>query len=340
MSALWVMYQLDRLPMKSSFRFSSLVLILLFLLSTSAWASGDVRDWLKKMQHAAHMVNYDGTFVYSQKDQLSAMRLIHRANKEGEQERLISLDSTGREVIRNNKKVTCVLPDSKSVVVEKGRPMGQFPPPFPSAIQALEKYYHFSLANREKVAGQLSQQIHIQPKDRYRYGHRLWVDVETGLLLQKHLLSETGKSLEKFMFTQIEYMDHIPDELLEPQSLNEEYTWYEADDALMPRERPKQQHQWQVDWLPKGFSQDMQRAHHMPVNTTPLEHMVFSDGLSSISVFIEPHAEVDTHLLGGSSMGAVSAYGRHVDGYHVTVVGEVPQIVVRKVCASVNKVKK
>ncbi|MFO7604177.1 MAG: sigma-E factor regulatory protein RseB domain-containing protein [Gammaproteobacteria bacterium] len=117
--------------MKNSLRHFIVNIVVLIFLTPLAWGADDIRGWLRKMQHAAHTVNYDGTFVYTQEDQLSAMRLIHRADELGEQERLISLDSTGREVIRDNKQVTCILPDSKAVVVEKGRPKGQFPPPFP-----------------------------------------------------------------------------------------------------------------------------------------------------------------------------------------------------------------
>ena len=262
------------------------------------------------------------------------MRLIHRVTKTGEQERLISLDSSGREVIRDNKKVTCILPDSKAVVIEKGRPTSQFPPPFTSSIQELEKYYQFTLANQEKIAGHLTQQIFIQPKDKYRYGHRLWIDVNTGLLLQKHLLSESGKTLEKFMFTQINYVKNIPDALLKSQSLHKGYTTYEADDVSPALE--DKQHQWIVGWLPAGFKQDMKTAHKKPLNGKPLEHMVFSDGLSSISVFIEPHTNKNNHLIGGSSMGAVNANGKYIDNFNVTVVGVVPQVAVRKICASIS----
>jgi len=305
------------------------------LLSASAWGGEeDVRHWLEKMQHAAHTVNYDGTFVYSREDQLTAMRLIHRADKTGEQERLISLDNTGREVIRDNKKVTCILPDSKAVVVERDRPAGPFPPPFPSSIKELQKHYEFALAGQGKVAGQMAQKIYIQPRDQYRYGHRLWIDVNTGLLLQKHLMNESGKPLEKFMFTRIEYLKTVPDALLKSQTIGKEYTWYEADDkALVPGEFKRK---WVVAWLPSGFKQDMETAHKLPSTGKPLEHLVFSDGLSSISVFIEPHAEKGNHLIGATTMGAVSANGRHVDNYNITVVGEVPQITVRKVCDSVE----
>lgn len=307
-----------------------------FLLTTSlVYANEDVYDWLQKMQRAAHMANYDGTFVYTQDDQLSAMRLIHKVDENGEHERLISLDSTGREVIRNNKHVTCVLPDSKAVVVEKGRPQVQFPPPFPASVEDLKKYYRFELGNRERVAGQLTQQIVITPRDQFRYGHRLWIDVKTGLLLQKHLMNETGKPVEKFMFTRIEYMDVIPDEWLKSQSMGKEFTWYEADGNRLENKEKVQQ--WEVGWLPDGFVADMHREHQLPSEQMPLEHLVFSDGLSSISVFIEPQNKSGANLIGGSSMGAVNAHGRHVNGYHVTVVGEVPQAAVRQVCSSVKK---
>lgn len=316
-------------------RFVTANLLLLLFLNANAWGGEDeIRAWLEKMQHAAHTVNYDGTFVYSRQDQLTAMRLIHRADQTGEQERLISLDSSGREVIRDNNKVTCILPDSKAVVVDKDRPTGPFPPPFPSSIKELEKHYQFTLAGQGKVAGQLAQKIYIQPRDQYRYGHRLWIDVNTGLLLQKHLMNEAGKPLEKFMFTRIEYLKKVPDALLKSQNIGKEYTWYEEDDKITMPGSNKQK--WVVAWLPAGFKQDMETEHKLPSNGKPLEHLVYSDGLSSISVFIEPHAKKGNHLIGTTTMGAVSANGRHLDNFNITVVGEVPQITVRKVCDSVH----
>lgn len=156
-----------------------LFLITLLQLPALVYATelGEVQKLLKKMQHAAHMQSYDGTFVYSEgENKLSAMRIIHSADEKGERERLVSLDSIGREVIRDSKSVTCILPDRNAVVIEKGRPPSQFPPKFPDKLDHLKGQYTFLLHGEEKIAGQWAHHLVVKPNDNFRYGHRLWVD--------------------------------------------------------------------------------------------------------------------------------------------------------------------
>ena len=294
-----------------------------------------VEIWLQKMHHAAHTVNYVGKFVYQQDKQLSMMKIVHAVGEDGERERLLSLDEIGREVIRDKDHVTCILPDRKSVVVEKGRPKLPFPPAFPMNVENLKHQYVFSLSRQERVAGHLAQKINITPIDKYRYGHRLWVDVDTGLLLKTHLLDERGSLLEQFMFTELEFMDKIPDEMLQPHISGENYTWYESDDESV-EENPAEQHvDWFVAHMPAGFVNDMQRDHHLP-NKTAVKHMVYTDGLASVSVFIEKHEKQAPNLIGTSRMGAVNAFGRIIDDHHVTAVGEVPQATVKMIGESVQ----
>ena len=294
-----------------------------------------VEAWLQKMHQAAHMSNYTGNFVYQQDNQLSLMRIIHAASKDGERERLISLDDVGREIIRTKGVVTCILPDSKSVVVEKGRPEQQFPPAFPVKIENLSNYYRFSLDRQERVAGRVAQKIVISPNDKYRYGHNLWVDSETGLLLKTYLMDERGNLLEQFMFTEIEFMDSIPEEMLKPRITGDAYTWHEAKEQDPPNDSSSMIEQWVIESLPAGFASDMKRQHHMP-NQKMVRHLVFTDGLASVSVFIEKHQQNTPNLVGASRMGAVNAYGRLLQNHYVTAVGEVPRATVQMITESVK----
>jgi sigma-E factor negative regulatory protein RseB len=321
---------------KSS-QYQSLLLFLSLALPVAAFATQleEVQRWLEKMQRAAHTVNYEGTFVYGQHGQLSSMRIIHRVTPQGEQERLISMDGTGREVIRDGSKVTCFLPDSNAVVVEKSRPAKHFPPEFPMKIDDLKDFYTFSLMGNSRVAGHLTQGIKILPKDPYRYGHHLWVEKKTGLLLKTHLLNEQGKPIEQFIFTQMTFLDQVPDEQLVPAVDSREFTWYEAKDSN--EKSSKEEPDLNVAWLPGGFKEDMKRMQKMPTGGMPVKHMVFSDGLSSVSIFIEEDMQHDpANLLGGTRMGAINAHGRHLGDYHVTVVGEVPHITVQKICEAIT----
>ncbi len=311
---------------------------LLFALSNLAAAgtteSEKVEPWLTKMHRAAHMVNYQGIFVYGQKNNLSSMKIVHSVDAKGERERLLSLDGTGREVIRSNNSVTCILPDSKSVVVEKNRPTSDFPPAFPMKIKELSESYSFFLSGQEVVAGQTAQKIIIKPKDKYRYGHALWIDVKSGLLLKTHLTNEQGYAVEKFMFTQIDFMDKVPEKLLKSSVTGDNFTWYESADPELNKVDPPTN--WAVKNLPKSFRADMNRKHVMPRSGITLDHLMYSDGLSSISVFIEKHSNKNDQLIGSSQMGAINACGRLLEsGVHVTVVGEVTQAAVELVCNSV-----
>ena len=321
-----------------STKYQSLLMLFSLALPVAAFASQleEVQSWLQKMQRAAHTLNYDGTFVYGQQGRLSSMRIIHRVTAEGEQERLISMDGTGREVIRDGNKVTCFLPDSNAVVVEKSRKRKQFPPEFPMKLDDLKDFYTFGLMDNSRVAGYLTQGIEILPKDPYRYGHHLWVEKKTGLLLKTHLLDENRKPIEQFVFTQVSFLDQVPDEQLVPAMNTEQFTWYEAKDSsdLASKQEPE----LKVDWLPGGFKQDMKRMQKMPTSGMPVKHMVFSDGLSSVSVFIEEDVQHDpANLVGGSRMGAINAHGRSLGDYHVTVVGEVPHVTVQKISESITR---
>lgn len=312
----------------------------LFLISFSATADHpkeNIEKWLAKMHHAAHMINYDGTFVYGQNNEMTSMQIIHSVDSRGEFERLISLDGSGREVIRSGDTVTCILPDKKSVVVDKSKPDTEFPPTFPLKIEQLSKLYDFHLTENGMVAGRIAKKIMIKPKDQYRYAHTLWVDEKTGLLLKDHLIGENGKIVEQFMFTQINYPDVIKKVRLTSDSNYKKFTWYKAKD-LGPKEKVKESMSWKVMKVPAGFVPGVQRHHKMTMSAMQVEHFVYSDGLSSISIFVEKQKKKSKNLIGGSTMGAVNAYGRAIGEYHVTVVGEVPHATVKMVGDSVKHI--
>lgn len=293
-----------------------------------------IEKWLEKMHHAAHMINYDGTFVYDQNDELTSMQIIHSVDATGEFERLISLDGSGREVIRSGDSVTCILPDKKSVVVDKRRADEAFPPQFPLKIEQLSDYYNFHLNGEARVAGRVAKKLIIEPKDEYRYGHTLWIDSQTGLLLKDHLIGEKGNVVEQFMFTQINYPSKIGKDRFKSDVKKKKFVWYKAKEPEI-KNKTKQSMSWKVKQLPAGFVPGVARHHKMSMSAMPVEHLMFSDGLTSISVFVEKEMENSKNLVGGSKMGAVNAYGRAVDQYHVTVVGEVPQATVKMVGDSV-----
>lgn len=294
--------------------------------------STEAIQWLEKMAVAMKTLNYEGTFVYVHKGQIESLKIIHRKDASGEQERLFSLNGAAREILRVNDTLTCILPDSRAVMVEKSRPKQYISPALLTITRKLGNFYEFMMLGEDRIANRSAQIIAVYPKDPYRYGYRLWLDKQTGILLKSDLVNAKGTALEQVMFTQMDILEHIPDSHLKPLISGENYQWFETTkqpvSSTSEDEQFLQKSGWKVAHVPGGFTMSMQKKHSLPTNKMPVEHMVFTDGLSSISVFIEKLQDAREILDGVSHMGAVHAYGTMVAGHQVTVVGEVPEAAV------------
>lgn len=318
-------------------RHTGLVLAAL-LLAGSAAAAEDARDWLRQMSEASQGLNYRGTFVYVHEGRLEAMRIIHRAGEDGEHERLIALTGDAREVIRDGKQVTCILPKNRSVMVDRSVPRKPFPAALPRDLGALGGQYEFLTAGTDRVSGRPSRIVVIQPRDAFRYGYRLWLDQDTSLLLKSELFDAGGQAVEQVMFTDMQILDEVPEEELQPMPRDDGFVI----SAAAPHGEPAadEPHDEDFDWavaeLPAGFMLTHHNRVRMPSAEAPVEHMVFSDGLATVSVYIEPEPAAGQGLSGHSTMGAVNALGLQRDAAQITVVGEVPRVTVEHIARSVQ----
>jgi len=309
---------------------------LLFSLSSYA-ADTQAMQMLERMGVVAKQLNYDGIFSYQRGKKLQSIRIIHRANQQGEVERLISLNGVAREVIRTNDMVTCIYPEGKPVQ-ENHRPLGRgFPTDLLSRLSSAAEYYQMSFGQEERVAAHHTQELIATPIDHYRYGYRLWVDKKNDLLLQSDLVDDKGVILETFSFSSVEMNLDIPDALLKPQMQGNEMSWDRTEYGVSAVKTVKKGNSvWDIVWLPKGFDLVTQQNRFKARNGALIEQQVYSDGLSSISIFIEKIRAQHSHLHGGSKMGAVNAFGTIMNAHFITVVGEVPARTVEKVGNSIR----
>ncbi len=298
-------------------------------------AEEDIAVWLERMVQAAHQLNYTGTFVYQQGGSLQTMQIIHAVDDEGEHERLVSLSGPAREVIRDHDRVTCLLPEDSSMVVEQPGTPRSFPLIEPAQLEPLRRHYEFKLHGRDRIAGLNAQHIAIIPRDQFRYGQNIWLAEDSGLLLRAEVSDEHGSIIEQIMFTTLELLDHIPPEMLTPQTENPgkilELSKKESETSSVGG-----QLRWRVAELPPGFKQDMERLHYLPNKSEPVEHHLYSDGLASVSVFIEKSQGSADGFTGSSRMGGVNAYGRRLNGHLATVVGEVPPLTIKQIAESIE----
>ncbi len=320
---------------RAVFGFAILLVVLPFSVSAGSVSSDQVAEWLKRLSYASKNLNYEGVFVYRHGDRLESVQIIHKADKNGERERIVSLNGIAREVIRDNDKVTCILPDSKDIVVSS-KPSAAKLPVFPSDVESLAEYYDFVFEGHGRVAGRPVRQIAIRPKDQFRYGYRLWLDDAFELLLRSDLLDNDGNAVEQVMFTDIKLLESIDESRLLPNISGKEYNWVTGDDNHDKDDHADERMGWNAVKLPTGFYLKHKNVHRMPENPRAVNHLLYSDGLASVSVYIEAYDESADILRGASRMGAVNAFGNIVGKHHVTAVGEVPRATVEMISSSVK----
>jgi sigma-E factor negative regulatory protein RseB len=311
-----------------------LFLAMALALPAASYAADDEKaiQILERMTEAAKNLTYEGVFAYQSGKNLQSIRIYHRADARGELERLISLNGAAREVIRSNDMVTCINPEGKQVNVSR-RPLGRgFPSDLPRRLSSATPFYDVKLGDTDRIAGRKAYELNITPVDDYRYGYRLWVDTQTYLLLKSELLGTDGDVLETFAFSSINTDVHIPDHKLRSQMAGEEMTWHRSEpEEPINTATSSQQSRWQTGWLPDGFAQVAYQTRLRASNGADVEQRVYSDGLSSVSVFIERIRARHNHLHGGSHVGAINAFGTIMHAHFVTVVGEVPADTVKKI---------
>lgn len=281
------------------------------------------QEWLLRIHQAPKKLNYEGTFVYQHGGRLDTMQIFHRSVDGAVTERLISLTGPPREVIRNDKEVRCYLPDQKSIFIEQRRlDRKAFLAIDPGRLPDLEQNYAIALGHKNRVAGRISQQLVIRARDDYRYGYRLWADQVSGLLLRADLTNDKGKLLEQFMFTQLDIGDKVPDDMLETHTRPDGMVWYRENEVA----KGGPARNWRATRLPRGFKLSSSVLRRLPKDDRVVRHLVYSDSLAVVSVFIEQLDGTDASDMveGPTRMGALNAFGKILDGHHITVVGEVP----------------
>jgi sigma-E factor negative regulatory protein RseB len=299
---------------------------------------------LMKMNRAFSDLAYDGVFSYFSGDELASLRIVHKVMDGVQRERLVHLNGAPREIVRHGEEVACiVMPGDDLLALEQSIPAGPFARAFVRQFERIDSSYSVDEFGEGRVAGRIAQRIGVSPKDEHRYGYRLWLDRETALLLRSELVDQEGNKLEIFQFTNVKIGDEVDAGALEPEEKSGSKVSHlrlEQSDPLQPIVS-KHTSLWRTNWLPPGFemaSTDVRRA---PLSGQAIDSLMYSDGLSAFSIFIEPMPKG-----GASSMvsqtGATVAMTHHVasgsDHYLVTLVGEIPPPTARSIIQSVAKI--
>ncbi|WP_244272283.1 MucB/RseB C-terminal domain-containing protein [Halomonas aestuarii] len=269
------------------------------------------RAWLERSLWANHCYTFQARAVRIGSDGVRSLALSHDV-----------VEGVEREVAR--------FLDGPPVVFERRGRIGRLswseddstPPASPAGVaEHLEGLYRLQLSGEERLANRNALRLDIEPLDGLRYGHRFWLDTATGLPLKQILLDEQGRVVETFQITQL----HQP-------------RLYQGSIDL-DRHRPPPDDPWHPTWLPEGFMPKPVKT-RSPRQGDDIGHRVYSDGLATLSLFVEPVTGTDQLIPGLHRLGVSHAAVRHreLGGQlrQVVVMGELPPGVLIRVADSVE----
>jgi sigma-E factor negative regulatory protein RseB len=289
-------------------------------------------EWLNRMARAVQTANYEGTVIrFNEGDVEQVLKVVHVVSDGVIRERVVIQEGNGLEIIRHGNEVQCILPDRQSVLVGEWDSQSTLFSTLPSSEVRFGNEYDLRLVREERVAGRQSILIAIQPHDDYRFGYRIWLDRDTGFPLQTKLIDVDGVEIEAVKFADISLGGDIQPTALEPSYDTAGFRWIDEP----PRNTS---HAVTSDWsssgLPPGFRHLSSHEEQVPGSDAPVTHMMFSDGLANVSVFVEPHNGNESAEQ--SRVGASNSFSLAVGDHRVTAVGEVPAATVEIIARSMQ----
>jgi sigma-E factor negative regulatory protein RseB len=310
--------------------------LLLSVISLATTAADDPWFLLEKTAYAARELNYQGVFVYQNGKQINSVQITHMNQAGQEMTRNVVLDNgaqrgQAREVYSQGNNIVILRPQNQTMVIEKRRGQNLFPAMIPTEIQAVKAIYTAQLGGLELVAGREAQIIDLIPNDSYRYSYKVWADTQYGLLLKMVLLDNNKQTLEQIAFSQLNTVDSQDTNWFQPRiDVTKRYVTQEQ--AVVSQVHSN----WFVADLPMGYVKVDHRALVVPGKTAPVDQMIFSDGIGSVSVFIEPLSKGMRPKMGHMQIGSTNMCANVIDGHQVTVVGEVPEATVMQISKAVS----
>lgn len=291
--------------------------IFLLFSALTAWAAADVHSqstgaqWLALSDAAMKAQSYRGTLVYLKNGQLEAMSYQHGFDHGEEFERLSSLNSPLREVLRKANEIKCHFKETRQTV-DSQQPVGRsMIVNLPAAPQQLDAQYLYAIAGQEMVAMHPAQVIAVLPKDDLRYARKLWIDEVSFLPLKVEIYDQRGSILEQVMFTSISIDEagaRAPTQTGSPQQV-EISTSFEHS-------------QFKLQNWPAGFEMLIFSPSSLGKEQGPVDRLLLSDGFSNISLYFE-RKSAQSHE-GARNFGLVNSYSHIVGDYLITALGEVP----------------
>jgi sigma-E factor negative regulatory protein RseB len=292
-----------------------------------------VSEWLMRMHEASRQRSYIGTFVVSSNSgAMSSARIWHACDGQQQVERVESLTGAPRTTLRRNEEVVTFLPDARAVRIEKRETLGLFPDLLKSSETRIPEFYAARQVGHERVAGFDADVVQLAPKDNLRFGYRIWSEKKTGLVVKLQTLDVEGNVLEQAAFSELQLdapvrMDKLAQMMAVPEG-------WRVDRAEAVKTTAAAEG-WSLRAPVAGFKP-------MSCYKRPPEGVmqwIFSDGLGSVSLFVEAYDRQRHQQEGLFASGATHTLTRRIQDWWLTAVGEVPPQTLKAFAQSLERRK-
>lgn len=319
------------------FRFFAIFIALSHLvISPLASAAEDPWVILQKTAFAARELNYKGIFVYQNRLDTRSVEIHHMNNGGRELTRNVVLaGQQPRQVFSEGADIVIFSPKNDKVHIEKRRGQNLFPAMLPTDLTLIKHNYTAKLGTTEIIAGRATQIVELLPNDAFRYSYKIWADIEFGLMAKVAMVDQKNEVLEQIWFNDLNMMNNQDLNWFQPKiDLTKKYVMEE--ETAKHSDKTAAQQQWEVADLPPGYRKIDQIERVVAGKPHLVNQLIFSDGIASVSLFIEPVAKGARPKIGHTNVGNTNMCAHVVDGYQVTVVGEVPAATVQQISKSVT----
>jgi sigma-E factor negative regulatory protein RseB len=267
---------------------------------------------------------------------------VHRAENGNFAERVVSLDGSRREAVQRDGELRAYFPDQQVVLVEGGPKGGLLLSGLAGLDSAAEQLYRMSEEAPTSISGRETRVIAVEPQDNLRYGYRVWIDASSAMPLKTESHTASGQVVEQLIFTELSLPAHIADTALQPAPATRQYRLLRHTDASGAAPNLGADTTWDASELPAGFRLIGNSTQILGDSQKSVTHLVFSDGLASVSVFVEPQSPANSARRASppvplmTNMGSSTALSTEVNGHKVTTIGEVPPDCVRAITRSLR----
>jgi len=299
------------------------LLFICFLFSSisTSYSNGDPWLIIDKATKATKILDYKGVFHTQHDKEIKSIEITHATNNDQEFIKMNVLDGSPGEVLSQGKTIYVYNTIDNNVIIQKRKKQRLFPAIFPSNTDSIKNFYRLSIGKSERIAGRLSQLVVLSPIDNFRYSYNFWLDKKTYLPLKMVVMDQVGNIIEQTSFTQISMIKDKSLDWFKPEV--DPLKNYIFNDQIVGQGIAKEPF-WTIKKIPPGYKEVDFITKRIPGLNILSHQLVFSDGLSYVSLFIKPITRGQKPKVGQVNLGVNYICARYHNGYQIMAVGSVP----------------